>query len=221
VVVLERASALLRAALVLFSHCEPARNRTPSVAPTQLRLFRCRTMIPAERSTGGRGSARALAQHLACNLGKSNQLTDRHSRVAVYPLVKRGRRNAQLSSQFFPPDSSYDLTEEQLLVRFSQGRGQSRSRGERPRRTPKPGAGAKRAQVLQTLPPACLLRCKRRSHPILPGIAMSMMTTSRSKSRTSVLLLRLYFTFQIEDPKKNVGRGGGPPPQPNGRDRRC
>jgi len=68
-----------------------------------------------------------LAQHLACNLGKSNQLTVRHSRVAVYPLVKRGRRNAQLSSQFFPPDSSHHLAEEQLLVRFRQARGQSRS----------------------------------------------------------------------------------------------
>ena len=91
-----------------------------------------RTRLPWPYS--GCGPARALAQHLACNLGKSNQLTVRHSRVAVYPLVKRGRRNAQLSSQFFPPDSSHHLAEEQLLVRFRQARGQSRSRGKRPRR---------------------------------------------------------------------------------------
>jgi hypothetical protein len=35
---------------------------------------------------------------LVNKFGKKNQLTDRHSRVAVYPSVKQVRRNAQLRS---------------------------------------------------------------------------------------------------------------------------
>jgi hypothetical protein len=64
-------------------------------------------------------------RQLVYKLGKNNQLTVRHSRVAVYPFIKQGHRNAQLCSTFFPPDSSYHLAQEQLLVRFSQRRGQS------------------------------------------------------------------------------------------------
>ena len=48
---------------------------------------------------------------LVYNLCENNQLTDRHIRLAVYPFVKQGRRNAQLCSQFFPPDEFYHLTE--------------------------------------------------------------------------------------------------------------
>lgn len=59
---------------------------------------------------------------LVYNLCENNQLPVRHSRVAVYPFVKQGRRNAQLCSQIFPPDEFYHLAEKELLMRFSHGR---------------------------------------------------------------------------------------------------
>jgi hypothetical protein len=72
-----------------------------------------------------RGGNLGGTRNLVYNVGKNNQLTVRHSLAAVYPVIEQGHRNAKLCSAFFPPDSTYHLAEQELLVRFKQGRNQS------------------------------------------------------------------------------------------------
>jgi hypothetical protein len=77
-------------------------------------LFQTLEPKPVSNSAASHAESRAPRQgdlvgtrDLVYNVGKNNQLTVRHSRVAVYPFVEQGRRNAKLRSQFFPPDVFY------------------------------------------------------------------------------------------------------------------
>jgi hypothetical protein len=104
------------------------RHRQSAGAPWALRLAIDREAAGLDKRLAALAAeviALGGTRDLVYNVGKNNQLTDRHDRVAVDPFIKQGHRNAQLCSAFFPPESSYHLAEEQLLVRFKQGRGQS------------------------------------------------------------------------------------------------